>query len=58
MAATLQRRCSGGIIFVIITKIITKKNKCSKELFCNNFGQDGSVHGVGLEASAKNRPRL
>ena len=26
MAATLQRKCSGGIIFVIITKIITKIN--------------------------------
>ena len=25
MAATLQRNCSGGIIFVIITKIITKE---------------------------------
>ena len=24
MAATLQRKCSGGINFVIITKIITK----------------------------------
>ena len=24
VAATLQRKCSGGIIFVIITKIITK----------------------------------
>ena len=24
MAATLQRKCSGEIIFVIITKIITK----------------------------------
>ena len=24
MAAALQRKCSGGIIFVIITKIITK----------------------------------
>ena len=26
MAATLQRKSSGGIIFVIITKIITKEN--------------------------------
>ena len=26
MAATLQRKSSGGIIFVIITKIVTKEN--------------------------------
>ena len=26
MEATLQRKSSGGIIFVIITKIITKEN--------------------------------
>ena len=26
MAATLQRKSSGGIIFVITTKIITKEN--------------------------------
>ena len=26
MAATLQRKSSGGIIFVIITKLITKEN--------------------------------
>ena len=26
MAATLQRKSSGGITFVIITKIITKEN--------------------------------
>ena len=29
------------IIFVIITKIVTKNN-CSKELFCNHFGQEGT----------------
>ena len=33
VAATLQRNCSGGIIFVMITKIL--KN-CSKEFFCNS----------------------
>ena len=42
VAATLQRKCSGGIIFVIITKSITKEN-CSKELLCNSFGQDGNL---------------
>ena len=42
VAATLQRKCSGGIIFVIITKIITKINS-SKELFCNTFGQYGNL---------------
>ena len=26
MAATLQSKCSGGVIFVILTKIITKIN--------------------------------
>ena len=40
LAATLQRKCSGGIIFVIITKNYYKNN-CSKELFCNHFSQDG-----------------
>ena len=44
VAATLQRKSSGGVIFVVITKIITKK--CSKELFCNHFGQDGTLRGV------------
>ena len=40
VAATLQRKCSGGINFVIIRKDYSK-NTCSKEFFCNNFGQDG-----------------
>ena len=35
VAATLQRKCSGGISFVIIRKTITKQ--CCEELFCNNF---------------------
>ena len=41
MAATLQRKSSGGIIFVINYKDYYKRN-CSKELFCNHFGQDGT----------------
>ena len=40
MAATLQRKYSGGIIFVVITPDYYKNN-CSKEFFRNNFGQDG-----------------
>ena len=32
MAATLQRKSSGGIIFVIITKSITKENVLSRTL--------------------------
>ena len=35
------RKSSGGIIFVIITPEYYKR-KCSKELFCNHFGQDGT----------------
>ena len=45
VTATLHRKCSGGIVFVIIAKIITKK--CSKELFCNNFGQEGHASKQG-----------
>ena len=41
MAATLQRKSSGGI-FCNNYKDYYKRN-CSKELFCNNFGQDGST---------------
>ena len=44
VAATLQRKCLGIIICVIITKMITKIS-LSKEFFCNNFGQDGSRSG-------------
>ena len=39
VAATLQRKYFGGILFVITTKKDYKSN-CSKELFCNIFGQD------------------
>ena len=38
VAATLQRKYLGGITFAMTTKMITKKY--SKDLFCNNFGQD------------------
>ena len=40
MAATLQRKTSGGIIFVIITKTLTKEN-VPRMFFRNKFGQDG-----------------
>ena len=39
MAATLQRKSSGGIIFVTITKIITKK--VFQVIISKHFGQDG-----------------
>ena len=29
-------------VFVIITKLIASKNYFCKEVFCNNFGRDGS----------------
>ena len=45
MAATLQRRCSGGITFVIIAKIITK-HIVPRIFFCNNFGQAGIAENV------------
>ena len=41
VAATLQRKCSGRIICVLITKTHCK-NHCSKGLFCNSLGQDGT----------------
>ena len=41
VAATLQRKCSGGILFVIITKMVTKETIRRNSFFCNNFGQDG-----------------
>ena len=52
MAATLQKKCSGGIHFGIITKIITKDNS-SKELFCNSFGQDGTLPELNIRISGK-----
>ena len=36
VAATLQRKSFGGIIFVIITKNDYNR-KCSKDFFCNHF---------------------
>ena len=36
VAATLQRKSSGGINYKNYYK-----RKCSRELFCNNFGRDG-----------------
>ena len=30
-------------VFVIITKLIASKKYFCKELFCNNFGRDGTV---------------
>ena len=46
VATTLQRKSSGGIIFCVITKDYYKR-KCSKELFCNYFGQDGNFQKTG-----------
>ena len=47
MAATLQGKSSGGIIFVIITKLTTKENVprnyfviISARMVSNNFGAD------------------
>ena len=31
-------------VFVIITKLIASNKYFCKEVFCNNFGRDGSVH--------------
>ena len=39
VAATLQRKSSGGISSTMTTDYY--KRECSKELFCNEFGQDG-----------------
>ena len=47
VAATLQRKCSGGIIFVIITKIITKI-VVPRNYFYTNFGQDGIVQEMRI----------
>ena len=38
MAATLQRKSSGGMPSVMITNVI--QSKCPKEFFCNHVGQD------------------
>ena len=38
------------IIFVIITKSITKT--CSKDLFCNKFGQDGTMEKENASSQA------
>ena len=48
LVATLQRKCSGGRIFVVITKIITKRI-VPRNYFCNNFSQD--YVSVGLHGS-------
>ena len=40
VAATLQRNLFWWNYFVIVTKYYYRK--CSKELFCNNFGQHGN----------------
>ena len=32
-------------VLAIITKLIASKNYFCKEVFCNNFGRDGSVLG-------------
>ena len=45
VAATLQRESSGGINFCNNYKNYYK-SKCSKELFCNNFGQDGKCQAL------------
>ena len=42
VAATLQIKSSGGMILVGAAKLLSKR-KCSKELFRNNFGQDGTL---------------
>ena len=48
MGATLQRKCYGGIIFVIFTKLFYKRKR-SKELFCKNYGQDGRFLEIRVE---------
>ena len=48
MAATLQRKSSGGIIFVIITKIITKENVPKNYFVIISARMVGVSHGASV----------